>query len=110
VIPSLQLAMDHGTLRRHLVLAVAAWFRYLRGEDYAGTDLEVQDANADRLRKLVELGGTDPRPLLAQADLFGPLAGSEPLARELEAALESLEAGPLEAAAALDDFGAEVAA
>jgi len=101
VLPSLQLALDHDTPRAHLVLAVAAWLRYLRGEDYAGTDLEVQDAQADRLRELARQGGGDPRPLLAQADVFGPLAGSEPLARELEAALTALEAGPLEAAAAL---------
>ncbi|MFL6065098.1 MAG: mannitol dehydrogenase family protein [Friedmanniella sp.] len=106
VIPSLQLAMDQDTPRAHLVLAVAAWFRFLRGEDYAGGDLEVQDANADRLRELAGQGGTDPRPLLAQPDLFGPLAGSERLARELEAALTSLEAGPLEAVAALTSLEA----
>jgi fructuronate reductase/mannitol 2-dehydrogenase len=99
VLPSLQLALDHDAPRAHLVLAVAAWMRYLRGEDYTGTELEVQDAHAERLQELAVLGGTDPRPLLSQTDIFGPLSSSERLAVELERALEALEAGPLEAAA-----------
>jgi mannitol 2-dehydrogenase len=102
VLPSLQVALDHDAPRAHLVLAVAAWLRYLRGADYAGEDLGVEDAHADRLRELALQGGTDPRPLLAQADIFGALRGCERLALELEAALQALEEGPLEAAAALD--------
>ena len=101
VFPSLQLALDHDLPRAHLVLAVAAWMRYLRGADYAGVDLQVQDAHAERLEEIALLGGNDPRPLLAQADIFGALTGSERLAVELEAALEALEAGPLEAVAAM---------
>jgi mannitol 2-dehydrogenase len=99
VFPSLQLALDHDAPRAHLVLAVAAWMRYLRGEDYAGADLDVQDAHAERLRELAVRGGTDPRPLLSQQDIFGQLSSSERAAVELEAALEALETGPLEAAA-----------
>jgi mannitol 2-dehydrogenase len=99
VFPSLQLALDHDAPRAHLVLAVAAWMRYLRGEDYAGTELQVQDAHAERLQELAVLGGTDPRPLLSQQDIFGQLSSSAQLAAELEAALEALEVGPLEAAA-----------
>jgi mannitol 2-dehydrogenase len=102
VLPSLQVAIDHDAPRGHLVLAVAAWLRYLRGADYAGKDLGVEDAHADRLRELAGQAGTDPRPLLAQADIFGCMHGCERLARELEDALQALEAGPLEAAAALD--------
>ena len=101
VIPSLQMALDHDAPRAHLVLAVAAWFRYLRGEDYAGVDLDVQDQHADRLRQLAQQGGTDPRPLLEQQDIFGSLTGCSRLAHELERALQALEEGPLEAAAAL---------
>jgi fructuronate reductase/mannitol 2-dehydrogenase len=101
VMPSLRVALDQDTPRAHLLLAVAAWLRYLRGADYVGDDLHVEDAHADRLRELALLGGTDPRPVLSQTDLFGDLSFSERLARELEEVLEALEAGPLEAAAAL---------
>jgi hypothetical protein len=44
-------------------------------------------------------GGTDPRPLLAQRDLFGALADHSTLADEIEVALRALENGALEAAA-----------
>jgi fructuronate reductase/mannitol 2-dehydrogenase len=103
VLPSLQTALDHDAPRGHLLLAVAAWLRYLRGADYVGQDLHVQDAHADRLRELAVRGGTDPRPVLGQTDLFGTLGSSERLAVELEDVLRALEAGPLEAAAALVD-------
>jgi fructuronate reductase/mannitol 2-dehydrogenase len=103
VMPSLRVALDHKAPRAHLLLAVAAWFRYLQGADYVGHDLHVEDAHAERLRELALLGGTDPRPVLSQTDLFGDLSSSEQLARELEEVLKALENGPLEAAAALVD-------
>jgi mannitol 2-dehydrogenase len=102
VLPSLQMAVDHQAPRGHLVLAVAAWMRYLRGTDDAGGALEVQDVLADELRELAELGGSDPHPMLARTDLFGGLAASSRLASELEAALAALEGGALAAAAALE--------
>jgi mannitol 2-dehydrogenase len=101
VFPSLHRALDHDHPRAHLVLAMAAWLRYLRGVDYAGNDLDVQDAHADRLREIARSAGNDPRPLLAEADVFGCLCGDERLAAEVQAALEALEAGPLEAVVAL---------
>jgi fructuronate reductase/mannitol 2-dehydrogenase len=110
VFPSLHLALDHDRPRTHLVLAVAAWFRYLRGEDYAGADLQVQDAHADRLREIARQAGKDPRPLLAQTDIFGSMSGNERLAVELEAALEALEAGPLEAVVAFTGVEQELVA
>jgi mannitol 2-dehydrogenase len=102
VLPSLQVAVDSDAPRAHLVLAVAAWMRYLRGTDDAGRDLEITDALAEELRELAELGGTDPQPLLDRADLFGGLAASARLASELAQALTALEHGALAAAAALD--------
>ena len=110
VFPSLHLALDHDRPRAHLVLAVAAWLRYLRGEDYVGEDLHVQDAHADRLREIALAAGTDPRPLLAETDVFGSVSGDERLAVELEAALQALEAGPLEAVVALTGAPARLVA
>jgi len=101
VLPSLQLAVDSDLPRAHLVLAVAAWMRYLRGSDDDGRTLEVTDALAEELRALAELGGTDPHPLMTRTDLFGGLVAAPRLARELEEALTALEDGALAAAAAL---------
>jgi mannitol 2-dehydrogenase len=101
VLPSVRVALDQDRPRAHLVLAVAAWLRYLRGRDYAGEAIELDDARAPRLQPLAEAGGTDPRPLLAQHDVFGCSSGDLRLAAELEQALQALEAGPLEAAARL---------
>jgi len=73
VVPSLQLALDHGTPREHLVLAVAAWFRYLRGVDMAGRPVTIDDPRAGLLQELARAGGNDPRPLLAERSIFGDL-------------------------------------
>jgi mannitol 2-dehydrogenase len=102
VLPSLQVAVDHAAPREHLVLAVAAWMRYLQGTDDSGRPLDIEDALAEELQELAELGGTDPRPLMSRTDLFGGLATSTRLASELEAALTALEDGALAAAAALE--------
>jgi mannitol 2-dehydrogenase len=99
VLPSLELALALDQPREHLVLAVAGWLRFLRGVDYDGRPIEIEDVHADRLRSLAAAGGTDPRPLLAQRDVFGALSDSTRLADELEQALCVLETGPLEAAA-----------
>lgn len=99
VLPSLRLALEQDKPRAHLVLAVAAWLRYLRGADDAGRMIEIDDTNADRLRTLAAQGHTDPRPLLSQRDLFARLGDSRQLCRELEQALCLLEHGALEAAA-----------
>ena len=101
VMPSLQLALDQERPRHHLVLALAAWLRYLRGEDYAGEQIVLEDADAGRLQPLAAQGGTDPRPVLAQHDVFGATGDDVRLTRELVDALRALEEGPLEAAAAL---------
>ena len=99
VLPSLELALAQDQPRQHLVLALAGWLRFLRGVDYDGSPIEIEDAHADRLRSLAVAGGTDPRPLLAERDVFGSLTDSRQLVDELEQALCLLEAGPLEAAA-----------
>jgi mannitol 2-dehydrogenase len=99
VLPSLRASLEGDKPRAHLVLAVAAWLRYLRGEDYAGQPIDLQDANGGRLQKCALEGRSDPRPLLAQQDVFARLGENEQLTHELEQALCLLERGPLEAAA-----------
>ena len=62
--------------------------------------IEIEDDLADRLRPLAVSGGTDPRPLLSEQDVFGCLSNDVRLAAELEHALQLLERGPHHAAAA----------
>jgi len=99
VLPSLRLAIDKDKPRAHLVLAVAAWLRYLRGHDHAGQAFDLEDAQGERLQPLAVQGQTDPRPLLTQREVFADLGDSPQLVRELEQALCLLEQGPLTAAA-----------
>ena len=70
-----------------LSLALAAWFRRVRGEDEQGQPIEVRHPMAALLREKAIEGGADPRPLLSIRALFGELGEDarlvEPLARWL---------------------------
>ncbi len=101
VLPSLQITLRQYLPREHLVLTVAALMRCLQGRDHAGEAITLEDPRADRLQQAAREGGTDPRPLMAQHDVFGLLGSDVHLQAELEAALVALEDGPLEAAARL---------
>lgn len=101
VLPSLLDAYDQGRPYRHLVLAVAAWLRYLHGVDYAGEPIAVEDVRADELRLLVERGTNEPDAALSEHDVFRALAERPGLTAELTQSRRLLEQGPLEAAVAL---------
>jgi fructuronate reductase/mannitol 2-dehydrogenase len=72
-------------------MAVAGWLRYLRGVDEDGAPVPVEDPAAARLQALARAGGTDPRGLLAEPELFGPLGEDEAFAEELEDALVRIQ-------------------
>lgn len=74
-----------------LNLAVAGWFRYLRGTDGAGNHFEVQDVLRDTLQPLAVASGCDPRPLLAQRTIFGDLADDTEFVAALGRALSALD-------------------
>jgi mannitol 2-dehydrogenase len=98
VVPSILESRRHGRPHPLLTLALAGWLLHLRGA-------RVNDPQADRLRSLA---GADPRPLLAQRDLFGPLGEDEAFADELETAMRAIDAGGARAtlAARLDPVAA----
>ncbi|MEG8275318.1 mannitol dehydrogenase family protein [Streptomyces sp. AHA2] len=75
LLPSLHAAHAQDRPRALLAFAVAAWMRYLRGQDLDGAPIDVQDARAGELRDAALRGGDDPGPLLALTDVFGDLAG-----------------------------------
>jgi fructuronate reductase/mannitol 2-dehydrogenase len=91
LLPSLREALVADRPHALLTLAVAAWFRYLRGVDTAGRPLLVDDPRADELQSLARAGGTDPRPLLEVRSIFGDLGDNSGFVTELADALDRLE-------------------
>ena len=86
LLPSLEEAVARGKAHRLLTMAVAAWFRYLRGVTDEGVRLHVKDARLAELRPLVT--GNDPRAFLAR---IGLLDGNERFAGSLSRAIRDLD-------------------
>ena len=91
LLPSLMAARAEGQPTTLLTLAVAGWCRYLQGHDLNGNPIEIKDARKDILQPLAVEKGTDPRPLLAERDIFGPLGDDPEFVRTLEAAIRDIE-------------------
>lgn len=60
----------------YLSLTIAAWFRYLNGQDDQGNPISVDDPMAEILTQRAQSGGADPSPLLSLSELFGDLSQS----------------------------------
>ncbi len=91
LLPSLTAARAEGRPTTLLTLAVAGWCRYLRGYDLTGEPFEIKDARKDVLQPLAVSRGTDPRPLLGERDIFGPLGDDPEFVRTLETAIRDIE-------------------
>lgn len=93
ILPSIRENLAQGRVPRLLTLALAGWFRYLRGEDEQQKPFALEDAMADDLRERARRGMQDPRPLLALERVFGQdLGRSSAFIDELTRALASLDA------------------
>jgi len=92
LLPSVSEALASGRHHRLLTLAVAGWFRYLRGVDEEGAPFEIQDPLAGALQALAAQGGDDPHPLLGMHSLFGGLAQNQGFVTALGEALRLLYA------------------
>jgi mannitol 2-dehydrogenase len=99
LLPSLLEARRLGRPAPLMTLALAGWFRYLRGTDLQGHPIEITDAMLGELQPLAVRGGCDPRPLLNKRSVMGPLADDLTLQRDLRAALRDLESGVVSAVA-----------
>jgi fructuronate reductase/mannitol 2-dehydrogenase len=99
LLPSIKEARAAGRERALLTLAVAGWFRYLTGEDYAGEAIDVQGPRKEQFLDVARRDGTDPRPLLTEREVFDGFEDDEKLVQELQAASEALRLGPREAIA-----------
>jgi mannitol 2-dehydrogenase len=93
LLPSLIEARRQGRPAPLMTLALAGWFRYLRGTDLQGRPIEITDAMLDDLQPLAVRGGCDPRPLLSKRSVMGPLADDLALQLDLRVALRDLETG-----------------
>ena len=92
LLPSLSEALAQARPHRLLTLAVAGWFRYLRGVDEQGQEIAIADRLADELRARANRGGDDPRPLLELRGVFGDLGKDEAFVAELSTDLRELDA------------------
>jgi mannitol 2-dehydrogenase len=97
LLPSLHEALAHGRPHSLLLLAVAAWARYLRGTDLSGKALAVEDPKAESLQALAAGG---PRRLLGMRSVFGRLGDSPRLVAELTELVRLLDEDGVETALA----------
>jgi fructuronate reductase/mannitol 2-dehydrogenase len=91
LLTTLRQARAEGRPSGLLTLAVAGWFRYLRGIDLDGQPIDVTDVHRAELQALALAGGNDPRPLLSRRSLFGDLADDPVFVEAMEAALRQLD-------------------
>ncbi len=87
LLPSISEARASGRPYRLLTLAVAGWFRYLRGVDEQGAPIPLDDSMAGILQPLAMHGGDDPRPLLGVHSLFGDMVHDQEFVTALSEAL-----------------------
>jgi mannitol-1-phosphate/altronate dehydrogenase len=91
LLPSLREAVAQGRGHVLLALALAAWFRYLRGVDLHGAAIQIDDADVARLQARARAGGNDPRPLLELRDIFGDLGDHPHFVATLQRLLAALD-------------------
>ncbi|BCI54050.1 mannitol dehydrogenase [Mycolicibacterium litorale] len=83
LLPSLLEARAQGRPHALLTLALAAWLRYLRGYDFTGRPLRVEDPRAQQLTTIAKVAQNSPEPLLSKFDIFADLRGDRQFAERL---------------------------
>jgi mannitol 2-dehydrogenase len=97
LLPSIRAARAEGRPHDLLTMAVAGWMRFLRGYDYAGQEVPVEGPRL-HLVDVARRAGSDPRPLLAERQVFGDLGSDAAFASDVAVHLRRLEdTGPREA-------------
>jgi mannitol 2-dehydrogenase len=98
VLPSLHEAREAGSEHPMLTLAVAAWCRYLQGEDLQGQPLEINDARLEQLQPLAREAGGAVVPLLDVADIFGDLGHDPAFVAEVRRSISLLDSDGVQGA------------
>jgi mannitol-1-phosphate/altronate dehydrogenase len=91
LLPSLRQALHEGRDCEMLALALAGWFRYLRGIDETGREIDIQDAQKDILQTLARQGGNDPSVLLRGSTLFAGINEHAGFIHEVAARLTEID-------------------
>lgn len=73
ILASLRDALNQGGSIDAMSLAIASWFRTLKGKDDQGNPIPIDDPMADVLTERAQMGGSDPLPLLNLTEIFGDL-------------------------------------
>lgn len=76
ILGSLRDALRQDGAIDYMSLTVAAWFRYLNGQDDQDKPIPIDDPMADILTQKARSGGSDPKPLLSLSEIFGDLPQS----------------------------------
>lgn len=76
VLSSLRDKLEQKGAIDYISLTIAAWFRYLNGQDDQGNPITIDDPMADLLSERARSGGADPTSLLSLSELFGDLPQS----------------------------------
>ena len=90
VLPSIKEQLDPGGPITRLTLCIASWMRFLTGQDEEGEPIPIDDPLAEKLTALAKTSQKDPRPFLAQTEIFGDLGESTRFVEELTTMLDSL--------------------
>lgn len=90
LLPSLRDAIAAGRPHSRLLLVLAAWVSHLAASAEAGSLSELEEPAASRLAPLAQAARRDPRPLLAEHDVFGDLGRDPRLVTGLRCALAEL--------------------
>lgn len=91
LIPSLHQAIAAGRPHSLLTLAVAGWFRYLRGTDLSGRAIEIEDPQSKLLKTLATIGQSNPEPLLRHQDIFGGLRSVPGFVERLRGMIDAID-------------------
>ncbi len=91
LLPSLVEARAQGRPHALLTLALAAWMRYLRGYDFTGRPLRIEDPRAQQLTTIAKVAQNNPQPLLDGFDIFAELRGDRQFAERLGRSMRDLD-------------------
>lgn len=79
MVPALEHQLASGGSVKWFAFALAAWYRYLRGIDEAGSAIEISDPMRDRLTARAKNEPHDPLQLLSVTEIFGNTVSSNRL-------------------------------
>jgi mannitol 2-dehydrogenase len=90
ILGSLRDALRQDGAIDYMSLTIAAWFRYLKGQDDHGHPITIDDPMAPVLTERARSGGADPKPLLTLSEVFGDLSQSSRFVAAVADRLRSL--------------------